>query len=336
MPNRPLPPQKPLADSDLPGKTGVFVPAEPAIHEVAIKPWELLCTPLGSGYGYRMRYLKTPSVIFYLESYAATVRFRGLTPPGMLAFSVPVRAVPDTLYFKIARDYSGLPMMTPGIFEGVMAATQSHFVVLIVMNHLERQLPDETYQSLLNASAARWLPAPRENIASFRAWLTRALRAAFSYPALMSSAPALQCLENDLLDRLASLAEPTYRFTGQRSAMDRGLHRALEQMHALEPQAVNIPDLCREIQFSQSSLTRAFRRRFDLNPTGYLRMRRMNAARRCLLQARKGETTVAAIAFEHGFYELGRFAAGYAALFGESPSITLSRTDPASIRSPLI
>jgi AraC family transcriptional regulator, ethanolamine operon transcriptional activator len=283
-----------------------------------------------------MRYFRTRSVIFYLESYAAPVRYRGLTPPGMLTMSVPVRSIEDTLYFKTPRDDDGLPMMTPGVFEGVMAAAQTHFVVLIDLHRLERQLPDETFQSLLNACAARWLPAPRENIASFRNWLTRALRAAFAYPALLSSAPALQSLEDDLLDRLAALAEPPYRFTGQRSALDRGLHRALEQMHALEPQAVNIPDLCREIQFSQSSLTRAFRRRFDLNPTGYLRMRRLNAVRRCLLQARKGETTVAAIAFEHGFYELGRFAAGYAALFGEPPSITLSRTDPVSIRSVLV
>jgi len=152
----------------------------------------------------------------------------------------------------------------------------------------------------------------------------------------MSSAPALQCLENDLLDRLASLAEPTYRFTGQRSAMDRGLHRALEQMHALEPQAVSIPDLCRNIQFSQRSLTRAFRQTFDLTPTQYLRLRRLYAVRRSLLQSRKGETTVATIAFEHGFYELGRFAACYAAQFGEPPSITLSLADPVSIRSVLI
>jgi len=336
MPNRPLPQQQPLADSDLPGKTGVFVPAEPAIHEVAIKPWELLCTPLGSGYGYRMRYLKTPSVIFYLETYAATVRFRGLTPPGMLTFSVPVRAVPDTRYFKTARDEAGLPMMTPGVFEGVLAATQSHFVVLIDLNRLERQLPDETLQSLLHASAARWLPASRESIAGFRDWLTRALRAAFAHPAVLSSAPALQSLEDDLLSRLAALAEPPYRFTGQRSALDRGLHRALEHLHAREPQAVNIPELCRDIQFNQRSLTRAFRSTFDLNPTGYLRMRRLNAVRRCLLQARKGETTVAAIAFEHGFYELGRFAACYAGLFGEPPSVTLSCVDPVSIRSVLI
>jgi AraC family ethanolamine operon transcriptional activator len=58
--------------------------------------------------------------------------------------------------------------------------------------------------------------------------------------------------------------------------------------------------------------------------------------RRSLLQSRKGETTVATIAFEHGFYELGRFAACYASQFGESPSATLSRANTLSIRSVLI
>lgn len=69
----------------------------------------------------------------------------------------------------------------------------------------------------------------------------------------------------------------------------------------MEPQVLNIPDLCRDNQFSQRSLSRAFRQAFDLTPTQYLRLRRLYAVRRSLLQSRKGETTVATIAFEHGF-----------------------------------
>ena len=336
MPPTPLPHRQPPADARLLGETGVFVPEDPAVHELAVRPWELVCTPLAREYGYRMRFLKTRSLIIYFESYAAPMRFRGLAPPGMLTFSVPVRAVPATRYFKTERDHPGLPMMMPGVFEGVLGSAHSHFVVLIDLSRVERQLPDEAFQALLTASTARWLPASRERIAGFRDWLTRVLREAFAYPAMLSSAPALQAMEEDLLQRLAALAEPTPSLSRQPVAMAGGLRRALEQVHAMEPQAVNIPDLCRDIQFSQRSLTRAFRQTFDLTPTKYLRLRRLYAVRRCLLQSRKGETTVATIALEHGFYELGRFAACYASLFGEPPSATLSRTDMPSIRSVLI
>ena len=34
---------------------------------------------------------------------------------------------------------------------------------------------------------------------------------------------------------------------------------------------------------------------------------------------------IADVAYAHGFYELGRFAAVYARMFGERPSETLSR-----------
>jgi AraC family ethanolamine operon transcriptional activator len=283
-----------------------------------------------------MRYLKTRSIVVYLESLAAPIRFRGLSPPGMLAFSVPVRTDPDTRYFRTVQDDSGLPMMMPGVFEGVLGTAHSHFIVLVDLGRLKRQFPDETFQSLLNACAARKLPASAEQIANFRDWLWRVLRTAFAHPAMLSSEPAMRSLEEDLLLRLAALAEPPYRPLGKCATASRGLRRALEQLHAMEPQVVNIPDLCRDIQFSQRSLTRAFRQTFDLTPTQYLRLRRLYAVRRCLLQSRKGETTVAAIALEHGFYELGRFAASYAAQFGEPPSTTLSRADSASIRSLLI
>ena len=43
----------------------------------------------------------------------------------------------------------------------------------------------------------------------------------------------------------------------------------------------------------------------------------------CAATARPGEATVTRIATDHGFYELGRFASRYRAVYGERPSETL-------------
>ena len=79
---------------------------------------------------------------------------------------------------------------------------------------------------------------------------------------------------------------------------------------------------------SQRTLERAFQKAFDMTARDYLKIRRLHAVRRRLLAARKGEVQIADVAYSHGFYELGRFAAVYARMFGERPSETLSRHFP--------
>ena len=60
----------------------------------------------------------------------------------------------------------------------------------------------------------------------------------------------------------------------------------------------------------------------------------MHLARRALVQAVPGTTTVTEIATANGFWELGRFAVEYRALFGEAPSVSLRR--PAEeVRRPI-
>jgi AraC-like DNA-binding protein len=51
----------------------------------------------------------------------------------------------------------------------------------------------------------------------------------------------------------------------------------------------------------------------------------MHLVRRSLLQADHSIETVTRIATDHGFWELGRLAAAYRALFDEPPSATLRR-----------
>jgi AraC-like DNA-binding protein len=52
-------------------------------------------------------------------------------------------------------------------------------------------------------------------------------------------------------------------------------------------------------------------------------LQRFHATRQQLTVASPGQTTVTQVAYDNGFYHLGRFSADYRRLFGELPSKTL-------------
>ena len=62
-----------------------------------------------------------------------------------------------------------------------------------------------------------------------------------------------------------------------------------------------------------------------MSPKQYLLLRRMQLARWALRAASPEATTVTELATRYGFWQLGRFAVEYRALFGETPSATLQR-----------
>jgi len=62
-----------------------------------------------------------------------------------------------------------------------------------------------------------------------------------------------------------------------------------------------------------------------VSPKRYLLLRRMHLAQRGLRRSTPTATTVTAIATRYGFWQFGRFAGEYKALFGELPSMTLAR-----------
>jgi AraC-like DNA-binding protein len=93
--------------------------------------------------------------------------------------------------------------------------------------------------------------------------------------------------------------------------------------HFDEP--IHMAQLCDVTGVSERSLRNACHAVHGTSPKRYLTRRRMEAVRNALAVARPGEATVTRIATDHGFFELGRFAAAYTTLFGERPSDTLRR-----------
>jgi AraC-like DNA-binding protein len=88
---------------------------------------------------------------------------------------------------------------------------------------------------------------------------------------------------------------------------------------------LRVPDVCATIEVSERTFRTCCAEFLGLSPGLYIRLRRLNVARRLLRHADPDTTSVAEVARRSGFSELGRFAAIYRTAFGELPSITLAR-----------
>jgi AraC-like DNA-binding protein len=112
-------------------------------------------------------------------------------------------------------------------------------------------------------------------------------------------------------------------------------HRSAQRHHAMimrrfrnaveenPDQPLYIPELCAAIGVPDRTLRVCCQEQLGMSPKRYLLLRRMNLARRALRDGSPGTTTVTEIAAQYGFWQFGRFAGEYKALFREAPSATL-------------
>ena len=101
--------------------------------------------------------------------------------------------------------------------------------------------------------------------------------------------------------------------------------RACEEFAAAAHyQSVTLTGLCGAAGVSERRVRQAFYDCFGMSPTAYLRIAALNEVRRELVEGPPMHDAVTRAAADFGFWHLSRFAGQYRALFGESPSTTVS------------
>ena len=96
-----------------------------------------------------------------------------------------------------------------------------------------------------------------------------------------------------------------------------------DYLEAAGARPVHISEICGHLNVSRRTLHRAFLDVLGLGPITYLRHKRLCAVHSVLRESNPATSTVAQVAIQHGFIELGRFSHYYHSLFGEYPSETL-------------
>lgn len=100
--------------------------------------------------------------------------------------------------------------------------------------------------------------------------------------------------------------------------------------HVHEPLALK--DLCAEMGMSKRGVEMLFHDSVGIGPNEFLRHQRLHGVRRALQSAPCASGVVKQIALNWGFWHMGHFATDYREMFGESPSVTLSRVDMNTTR----
>jgi AraC-like DNA-binding protein len=103
------------------------------------------------------------------------------------------------------------------------------------------------------------------------------------------------------------------------------LQRAEEYIHTHLREEFSLLDLTEATGTSPSTLLRTFNTHYGVSPMQYVKLLRLEAVRRSLLDSDPLSGTVSGVASEYGFRQLGRFSADYRKVYGELPSVTLRR-----------
>jgi AraC-like DNA-binding protein len=145
-------------------------------------------------------------------------------------------------------------------------------------------------------------------------------------PAVLAQPEAARGLEQAMieamLDCIGGQVEEDRAAQRHHAAIMRRFHRIIEE-HLDEP--LYVPELCKEIGTSIRTLNACCHDHLGMGPKHYLLLRRMHMVRRALRESSPAETTVTEVATQYGFWQFGRLAVEYKALFGEAPSATLAR-----------
>ena len=120
----------------------------------------------------------------------------------------------------------------------------------------------------------------------------------------------------------------TFRDPGTVDAMA-VVRKAKHMIDARNPQPATLADLCAAGGTSKAWLHKCFVEVHGISPMAYLRFRRLTFARERLLDTVDPPRSVKDVSLSLGFANGGRFAAAYAAIYGETPAATLTRNSAA-------
>lgn len=293
-------------------------------QEGALLGWHQRYAQLNPGpYRGAVEMLRLNGVCLWRERVSVAVEEATAAPDGQLVF---VRALSDRNTYRM----NAVPVGSGEVLvmrggEELHASLAPDSDILIVSVEAEK---------VFGAPALR-APAPRApalaaptfpDMEAAAQWFV-GLMVLFSGAMALPGEDLARLLPELIADKLGFLyAQILHRTEGTRPLRsgDHRLYRRAREMVEDQPdEPIGVTQLARRLGVPSEILRAAFKETVGVGPGLWLRLKRLDGARRDLLAAEGTDRTVSDIAMKWGFWHLGRFSAYYAALYGESPSRTV-------------
>ncbi|MCL2309505.1 MAG: helix-turn-helix domain-containing protein [Proteobacteria bacterium] len=176
---------------------------------------------------------------------------------------------------------------------------------------------------------------PPQAAKRFRITLQQVLASVISTPEVLEHAASERAIIETVMN--ASLEALTARAAENKPprsvhAVQRAIvERARQYVLANRETPPTVSDLCLYLKMSRRGLHHAFMNVLGVNIVTFLRYVRLHGVKKDLLQASSMDS-VTGIACKWGFWHMGMFSSYYKSLFGETPSTTLRKLSPQSMR----
>ena len=254
-----------------------------------------------------------------------TLQTSGAVEPGMRSFGLPTTESAPAQWCGAPASARAVSVYeSSGSFSAVTRGGFESFIFSVTEEALARA--GEAFEATLPRPEAGITPCDPARLALVRRRLAEAeAEAAGAQPGaarrVLGDTFAYE-VPGLLLEALMGRDTPSDALACERA---RVMRRAEAVMHDLSHEPLTVQDLCRLTGASRRTLQRAFLGRYGLGPKTVLTARRLNGVRIDLRSAEPPMTRIADIANAWGFWHMGQFAADYRRIFGELPSVTLTR-----------
>jgi AraC-like DNA-binding protein len=173
-------------------------------------------------------------------------------------------------------------------------------------------------------ATVKFLRPTRQAVGELLRLHQRACRLAETDPDVVAHREVVRAMEHDLTYALVKCfaGDEAHRDTGARQRRLSVVSRFEDALASQEGDHRPTRGLAALIGAPERLLRTCCAEFLGMPPSRYARLRRLHLVRRALRRA-DPVASVGAIARQHGFSELGRFAVAYRMIFGEAPSTTL-------------
>lgn len=273
-------------------------------------------------------------VRLFHETANATVHRLGLAWANSYIFAIPCQMV------QSGRANGRIWFRTIGAFRGEDELNVVVPPMTLLVASISRSVFGEYMSTVEHSMAADWfthgiqLVGDACQVSRLSETLSALLGACCAQPAILAFPQARASIMHALLDALSPLVLESNALEASPSIrLDRAKIVRKAREFALEKidEPLQVIDICRAIGVSRRALQYSFQDVVGVNPVAYLRLLRLNGARRDLVNAR-GALQVKDVASRWGFWHWSRFSAEYRQMFNELPSETLHRVSSGSSR----